>query len=133
MTNSGPIVLFDGVCNFCDAAVNLIISRDKAGVFRFAPLQSDAGRELVAKYEIPADVDSVILVDDGRAFLHSDAAIRIAQKLGGGWKLLTAFAILPRFVRDWFYRLFAKYRYRLFGKKDACMMPTPEIRGRFLA
>lgn len=132
MTNSGPIVLFDGVCNFCDAAVNLIISQDKAAVFRFAALQSDAGRELVAKYEIPADVDSVILIDEGKAFLHSDAAIRIAQKLGSG-KLLTIFAVLPRFIRDWFYRLFAKYRYRLFGKKDACMMPTPEIRARFLA
>ncbi len=133
MTSNGPIVLFDGVCNFCDASVNFIISRDKAGVFRFAPLQSDIGRALVAKYSIPADVDSVILIENGRAFLHSDAALQIAKRLGGGWTLLTVFRIVPRPIRDWFYKLFAKYRYRLFGKKDACMMPTPEIRERFLA
>ena len=133
MTNSGPIVLFDGVCNFCDAAVNLIIAHDDESVFRFAPLQSEAGRELVAKYGIPADVDSVILIDNGRAFLHSDAALQIAKRLGGGWRLLTIFGILPRFIRDWSYRLFARYRYRIFGKKDACMMPTAEIRARFLA
>ena len=127
------IILFDGVCNFCDAAVNLIIAHDDESVFRFAPLQSEAGRELVAKYGIPADVDSVILIDNGRAFLHSDAALQIAKRLGGGWRLLTIFGILPRFIRDWSYRLFARYRYRIFGKKDACMMPTAEIRARFLA
>ena len=131
--DSQPIVLFDGVCNFCDGAVNFVIARDKAGIFRFAPLQSEAGRELVAKYEIPEDVDSVIRIDNDRAYLHSDAALHIAKRLGGGWRFLTAFAVLPRFVRDWFYRMFAKNRYRLFGKKDACMMPTPEIRGRFLS
>lgn len=131
--DSQPIVLFDGVCNFCDGAVNFVIARDKAGIFRFAPLQSEAGRELVAKYEIPEDVDSVILIDNDRAYLHSDAALHIAKRLGGSWRFLTAFAVLPRFVRDWFYRMFAKNRYRLFGKKDACMMPTPEIRGRFLS
>lgn len=128
-----PIVLFDGVCNFCDASVNFIISRDRAGVFRFAPLQSDAGRELIEKYSIPADVDSVILIDNDRAFIHSDAALRIAQRLGGVWKLLSLFRIVPRSIRDWGYKLFAKNRYRLFGKKDSCMMPTPEIRERFLA
>jgi len=133
MTSTEPIILFDGVCNFCDAAVNMIISRDTTGVFRFAPLQSDVGRELVAKYSIPANVDSVILIDNGRAFLHSDAALQIARKLGGGWKMLMVFWYIPRFIRDWFYKLFAKYRYRIFGKKDACMMPTPEIRSRFLA
>ncbi|MCC6452581.1 MAG: thiol-disulfide oxidoreductase DCC family protein [Acidobacteria bacterium] len=128
-----PIVLFDGVCNFCDASVNFIISRDRAGVFRFAPLQSVAGRELIEKYSIPADVDSVILIDNDRAFIHSDAALRIAQRLGGVWKLLSLFRIVPRSIRDWGYKLFAKNRYRLFGKKDSCMMPTPEIRERFLA
>lgn len=128
-----PIVLFDGVCNFCDASVNFIISRDRAGVFRFAPLQSDAGRELIEKYSIPADVDSVILIDNDRTFIHSDAALRIAQKLGGVWKLLSLFRIVPRPIRDWGYKLFAKNRYRLFGKKDSCMMPAPEIRERFLA
>ena len=128
-----PIVLFDGVCNFCDASVNFIISRDRAGVFRFARLQSVAGRELIEKYSIPADVDSVILIDNDRAFIHSDAALRIAQRLGGVWKLLSLFRIVPRPIRDWGYKLFAKNRYRLFGKKDSCMMPTPEIRERFLA
>ncbi|HQZ83399.1 MAG TPA: thiol-disulfide oxidoreductase DCC family protein [Pyrinomonadaceae bacterium] len=133
MNGSQPIVLFDGVCNFCDAAVNFVIAHDKAGIFRFAPLQSNVGRELVAKHQIPAGIDSVILIDDGGAFVHSDAAIRIARRLGGGWSILGAFRVIPRFIRDWSYKLFAKYRYRLFGKKDACMMPTPEVRSRFLA
>ncbi|MBX3283397.1 MAG: thiol-disulfide oxidoreductase DCC family protein [Acidobacteria bacterium] len=128
-----PIVLFDGVCNFCDAAVNFVIARDDAGVFRFAPLQSDAGRDLVVKYAIPKNVDSVILIDNDRAFLHSDAALQIAKRLGGGWRLLGIFTLVPRFIRDRAYKLFAKYRYKFFGKKDACMMPTPEIRSRFLA
>ncbi|MBV6497652.1 MAG: thiol-disulfide oxidoreductase DCC family protein [Acidobacteria bacterium ACB1] len=127
------IVLFDGVCNFCNGAVNFLIAHDKDRLFRFAPLQSSVGREFVAKHQIPEGVDSVILIDDGRAFIHSDAAIRIAKHLGGGWSLLGAFRIVPRPIRDWFYKLFAKYRYRLFGKKDACMMPTPDVRSRFLA
>jgi predicted DCC family thiol-disulfide oxidoreductase YuxK len=126
------IVLFDGVCNFCSDSVNFIIDHDRADRFKFAPLQSDIGRELRAKYEVDETIDSIVVIEDGRAFTHSSAALRIAKGLGGLWSILYALVVVPRPVRDYFYRLFAKYRYRLFGKKDACMIPTPEVRARFL-
>lgn len=127
------IVLFDGVCNFCNGSVNFIIERDKENYFKFAPLQSQIGEELLQKYEIDkAETDSVILIEDEKAYMHSTAALRIARRLGGIWSWLYAFIIVPRGLRDFIYRLFAKNRYRLFGKQDACMMPTPEIRQRFL-
>ncbi len=126
-------VLFDGVCNFCNSSVNFIIERDKTGYFKFAPLQSEIGEELIAKYGIdPSDTDSVVLVDEGRAFTHSTAALKIAKKLDGPWSLAYGFIIVPKFARDGAYKLFARYRYRLFGRRDECMMPTPEIRARFL-
>ena len=129
----GAIVLFDGVCNFCNASVNFVIERDKAGYFKFAPLQSEIGEELVAKHGInTADTDSVIVVENDRAYTHSSAAMRIARKLDGIWSWSYAFIIVPKPIRDLAYRVFAKYRYRMFGKQDTCMMPTPEIRARFL-
>lgn len=128
-----PIVLFDGVCNFCNGAVNFIIRHDGDKKFKFAALQSETGTELRAKHGIGDDVDSIILIEDDRAYLHSDAALRIARTLGGVWLLLYAFIVVPTPVRDWFYKLFARYRYRLFGKKDVCMVPTPDVRERFLS
>jgi predicted DCC family thiol-disulfide oxidoreductase YuxK len=125
-------VLFDGVCNFCNGAVNFIIRHDHEKRFKFAALQSEAGRELRIKYGIGEDVDSIILIEDGKAYIHSDAALRNARNLGGIWSLGYAFIIVPRPVRDWFYKLFARYRYKLFGKKDVCMVPTPNVRERFL-
>jgi predicted DCC family thiol-disulfide oxidoreductase YuxK len=128
------IVLFDGVCNFCNGSVNFIIEHDGAGYFKFAPLQSDAGKELLDKFGINTDeTDSIILVEDEKAYMYSTAALRIARKLSGMWSWLYVLRVAPRFIRDFFYKLFAKYRYRLFGKKEVCMMPTPEIRQRFLA
>ena len=127
------IVLFDGVCNFCNGAVNFIIRHDPDGKFRFAPLQSTIGSELKVEYGIGEDIDSIVLIEDRKAFTHSDAALRIARGLGGIWSVGYAFIIVPKVVRDWFYRLFASYRYSLFGKKDVCMVPTPEVRSRFLA
>jgi predicted DCC family thiol-disulfide oxidoreductase YuxK len=129
----GAIVLFDGVCNFCNASVNFVIERDKAGYFKFAPLQSEIGEELVAKHGIDtADTDSVILVENDRAYTHSSGALRIAKQLDGIWSWSYAFIVVPKPIRDFGYKLFAKHRYRLFGRQDACMMPTPEIRARFL-
>jgi len=129
----GAIVLFDGVCNFCNASVNFVIERDKAGYFKFAPLQSEIGEELIAKHRIDtADTDSVIVVENDRAYTHSSGALRIAKQLDGIWSWTYAFIVVPKPIRDFAYRLFAKHRYRLFGKQDACMMPTPEIRARFL-
>ena len=139
----GAVVLFDGVCNFCDASVNFVIDHDRAGYFKFAPLQSEAGRKLAAEYGLRSDsdekptgdlipIDSVILVEEGKAYTHSTAALRIARSLGGVWSLFYGLIVVPKPVRDFFYRMFAKYRYRLFGRKDECMLPTAEMRARFL-
>ena len=142
----GAILLFDGVCNFCDSSVNFIIAHDKAGYFKFAPLQSEAGKELAAKYglefaELPPEqkgsgavpIDSIILIENENAYTHSTAALRIARALGGIWSAAYVFIVVPKLIRDFFYKLFARYRYKLFGRKDVCMMPTPELKQRFLS
>ena len=141
----GAIVLFDGVCNFCDSSVNFIIEHDHEGYFKFAPLQSEEGRRLAKQFgfssEIAGDpdpggdlipIDSVILVEDDRAYTHSTAALRIIRRLGSPWSWLYGFIVVPKSIRDYFYKLFARYRYRVFGKKDQCMLPSPEVRARFL-
>lgn len=126
-------MLFDGVCNFCNATVNFVIEHDKAGYFKFTPLQSEIGEELIAKHGIDkAETDSVIVVEDEKAYTHSSAALRIAKRLDGLWSWASVFAVVPKPIRDSLYKLFARYRYRLFGKQDACMMPTPDVRARFL-
>ena len=127
------IVLFDGVCNFCNGAVNFIIARDRDGYFKFAPLQSEIGIEMQEKHGIDsAKTDSIILVEDEKVYLHSTAALTIARHLNGLWPVLYIFVVVPRPVRDWSYKLFAKYRYKLFGRQVACMIPTPDVRARFL-
>ena len=126
------IVLFDGVCNFCNSAVNFIIRHDRANRFKFTPLQSDTGRELRAKYNIGENVDSVVLIEEGRAYAQSTAGLRIARGLGGVWSLAYVFIVVPTVIRDFFYKTFAKNRYRLFGKKEMCMMPTADVRERFV-
>ena len=128
------IILFDGVCNFCNSSVNFIIERDTAGYFKFAPLQSEIGEKLLAENGVDkVETDSVVLIEDGKVYTHSTAALRVAQRLDGAWRWFYYFIFVPRPIRDAAYKLFAKYRYRLFGKKDECMLPSPEIRARFLA
>lgn len=128
------IILFDGVCNFCNGSVNFIIERDPAAYFKFAPLQSEVGEKLLGKYGVDKTrTDSVVLIEDEKVYTYSTAALRIARHLEGFWSKFYGFRLVPGVVRDFFYKLFAKNRYRLFGKKDACMLPTPEIRARFLA
>ncbi|GGD12895.1 thiol-disulfide oxidoreductase DCC family protein [Pontibacillus salipaludis] len=126
------IVLFDGECNFCDQSVQFIIKRDPQGYFSFASLQSEVGQDLLKKYEIPADTDSFVLIEDGRAYTKSSAGLRVCKHLKGAWKALRLFAIVPKFVRDAAYEIFAKNRYKWFGKKDSCMLPSKDIRKRFL-
>jgi len=139
----GAIVLFDGVCNFCNSSVNFVIEHDREGYFKFAPLQSEEGRKLAdstglisktpgAGGDGSRPVDSMVLVENNKAFTRSTAALRIVRRLGFPWSLLYGFIVVPRAIRDYFYDLFAHYRYRLFGKKEECMLPTPEVRGRFL-
>lgn len=126
-------VLFDGVCNFCNNSVNFIIARDPEGRFRFSPLQSEFAEKLLDENGIDREShDSIILVENGSVYMYSTAALRIAKNLDGLWPVFYLFIIVPRPIRDFFYRLFAKNRYRLFGKKDQCMIPTPEIRERFV-
>jgi predicted DCC family thiol-disulfide oxidoreductase YuxK len=133
-TTAPPIVLFDGVCNLCSGSIQFIIRRDPAGRFRFASLQSPAGQELQTRLGMdPQALDSVILVEGDRWYKESDAALRIARGMKGAWKLLTAFRLIPRPLRDAAYRLIARNRYRWFGKQETCWLPTPELRGRFLA
>lgn len=126
-----PVILFDGVCNFCNSSINFIIEHDKKGYFKFAPLQSGIGKTLVDKFGLN-NVDSIILVVDDKAYTHSTAALKFIKHLDGIWSWAYIFIIIPRPIRDFFYKLIAANRYRLFGKKDVCMMPTPEIRSRFL-
>ena len=127
------IVLFDGVCNYCNAMVNFSIRHDPEKKFKYATLQSDIGQRLLAEHGIGKDVDSVILIEDGKAYMHSTAGLRIVRKMSGIYSLCYVFIIVPAFIRDWAYELFAKYRYRLFGRTDTCMIPTPDIRERFLS
>ena len=129
----GAIILFDGECNFCNGSVNFIIERDAGKYFKFAPNQSEIGERLLKEHQInKAETDSVILIEDGEVYLYSTAALRIARRLDGAWSRFYAFIVVPSFIRDFFYKLFAKYRLKMFGKRDACMMPTPEIRERFI-
>nr|WP_298789875.1 thiol-disulfide oxidoreductase DCC family protein [uncultured Allomuricauda sp.] len=128
------IILFDGVCNLCNGAIQFIIKRDKKDTFRYAPLQSEIGEQLIAERAIDTSkVDSIILIEPGVAyFTKSDAALRIAQDFGGLWKALAIFTWIPKTFRDAIYDLVAKNRYKWFGRKDACMIPTPELQGKFL-
>jgi predicted DCC family thiol-disulfide oxidoreductase YuxK len=130
-----PVLLYDGVCGFCNKSVQTIIAHDKKGALKFAPLQSQFGQQVVARHNLK-NIDSVVFVERStgaeRVFIRSNAALQVASYLGGLWKLLLLFYILPRPLRDFAYELFAKYRYRLFGKYDSCMLPSPEIRSRFL-
>jgi predicted DCC family thiol-disulfide oxidoreductase YuxK len=136
-TADAPVLLYDGVCGFCNKTVQMILDHDRRGTMRFAALQSDYGRGVVARHAELQGVDSVVYVEnswDGgeRVYVRSDAALRVLKYLGGAWRLLLAGYVLPKSVRDFFYDLFARNRYRLFGKYDSCMLPPPEVRSRFL-
>ena len=129
---SESIVLFDGVCNFCDQAVMFIVDRDRRGQFAFAPLQSRTAARLLSRHGMATGVSSVVLVEGERLYTQSAAALRIARRLDGLWPLLSALWIVPKPLRDAAYRYFAAHRYRWFGRLDACRVPTPELRRRFL-
>jgi predicted DCC family thiol-disulfide oxidoreductase YuxK len=127
------LILFDGVCNFCSDAVIFVIARDPQGYFKFAPLQSEIGEEMRDKFGIDElETDSILLIEDDRAYTYSTAALRIAKRLSGLWSWFYAFILVPKPVRDLFYKLFARYRYTLFGRQETCMLPTPDVRARFL-
>lgn len=134
LTDHKILVLFDGVCNLCNASVQFIIRRDRHDRFRFASLQSDAARAILQRFHVaPESMHSVIVIDGDRAYERSDAALHIAARLGGIWRLLSFLRIVPRPLRDLLYNWIARHRYSWFGKRNECMIPTPELRSRFLS
>jgi predicted DCC family thiol-disulfide oxidoreductase YuxK len=133
MNENKDIVLFDGVCNLCNAAILFIIKRDKNDRFRFAPLESEVGKELLAKYQIdPSKINSIVLVSGDSAFAKAGAALRISKHLTGLWPLLYSLIIIPSLISDTVYDFIARNRYKWFGKKESCMIPTPELKSKFL-
>jgi predicted DCC family thiol-disulfide oxidoreductase YuxK len=132
MVSSDSLLLFDGVCNLCNRVVDFVILRDKDKKIRFAALQSKPGKELADKFKISLrNNDTVVYISGGKAFVRSSAVLHIMKDIGGGWKILYGFIIIPSFVRDFFYDLIAKRRYLFFGKRDNCMVPSEETRERF--
>ena len=130
---NSSILLFDGVCNLCAASVRFVIRRDTRKHFRFAPLQSPQGRNLLRRIGLPDDSFSgMVLVEGDDYFTQSAAALRIARRLRWPWPLLYVFTVVPRFLRDPVYRLIASNRYRWFGKRETCWVPTPELEDRFV-
>ncbi len=130
---SNYVVLFDGVCNFCNSSVNFIIDNDKHDCFRFASLQSEFGQSILKKHNLPLDsFSTIILVADNKVFTKSGAALRIARKLRFPHSLYYVFIIVPPFIRNFFYDMVSRNRYKWFGKKDACRIPTPEERNKFM-
>ena len=130
----GPVIFFDGVCNLCNGAVQFIIRYDPKGTFRFSALQNEAAKAMLASHESALEgVDSIILLESGKVYTRSAAALRIARRLNGGWSLLYSLIVLPAFFRDFFYNIIARNRYRVWGEKDRCMVPSPELQQRFLS
>lgn len=132
--NRHQIVLFDGVCNLCSGGVQFIIKRDKKDLFRFASLQSELGKRLLSERQIDPNItDSMVLIQPGKAYyLRSDAALEIGKQFSGFWQLLSVFQWVPSPIRNFVYDFMAKNRYRWFGKKESCMIPSPELRQKFL-
>lgn len=129
--SDAPVVVFDGVCNFCVGSVNFIIKRDPNAVFRFTPMQGELGQALIKTYAA-GRTDALLLIKEGRAYSGSDAALEIAKSLSGGWPLCRFLRVIPRPLRDCLYRLIGRHRYALFGRRPACMLPPPEQRARFV-
>jgi len=127
------VVVFDGTCNFCAGSVNFILRHEAGPDLRFAPLQSAAGARLLRQFGFdPADARTFVLLSNGVVYTKSAAALRVCAHFRGAWQWLGAVRIVPRPLRDWVYDRFARNRYRWFGRRETCMLPTPELRARFL-
>ncbi|MDX8290279.1 thiol-disulfide oxidoreductase DCC family protein [Metabacillus indicus] len=127
------ILLFDGVCNFCDGTVQFVLKHDKKEAFSFASLQSEAGQSLLRKHGLPLeDYDSFVYLEEGKVHTKSTAALRVLKELGGMYKALYLLIAVPKPTRDAVYMMIAKNRYKWFGKKDACTLPSKDVRKRFL-
>jgi predicted DCC family thiol-disulfide oxidoreductase YuxK len=134
-TTDAPVVLFDGVCNLCNGAVQFILDHDRTHALRFASLESDSGRLLLLEHgmKVPeGDPDTIVIVDGGKAYERSSAVMRIVSHMTFPFWLARVFVIVPRPIRDFFYKIIARNRYRWFGKTNECRIPTPELRARML-
>jgi len=127
------IIMFDGVCNLCNGFVNFLIVRDKQNKFQFGSLQSPVVADLLKQHSFAVDdLSTVVLLEGNKLYYQSTAVLRILRQMGGAWPLLYVFIVVPKPLRDFIYNLIAKNRYRLFGRQDACMIPTPELRAKFV-
>lgn len=132
-TETNLVVLFDGVCHLCNSSVNFIIRHDPRKQFKFTPLQSSTGQDLLREYGLATEnFETVVLIEDRKSYTRSTAALRVARRLNNLWPLTYMFIIIPQFMRDAIYVLIAKNRYKWFGKREICMMPTPDVKERFL-
>lgn len=132
-THIHPVILFDGVCNLCNGAVQWVIKRDKKNTFRFASLQSEFGQKFLEQKQIPmaTAMKSFIFWESDQVFTSSTAALRVVRRLGGGWPVLYGFSVIPAFLRNAVYDLVSRNRYRWFGKQETCRLPTPALQERF--
>ena len=132
--DKNPVILFDGVCNFCNSTVNFVIKRDKKTTICFAPMQTVAGQALLKQYNLPADdMLSFVFIDKGKAYTRSTAALKVCRYLRRLWPLCYGFIIVPKFIRDGIYNWIARNRYKWFGVREQCMIPTPDLKARFLS
>ncbi len=133
MSRKKSVVLFDGVCTLCNASIDFVLKRDKKDRFRVGALQDNKGKELLSRFEAPPEyLDSLVLIEGGRIYFRSTAALRIAKRLPGLWPLLYGLILLPPFVRDGLYDWIGRNRYRWFGRKNTCRLPTPGEKAKFL-
>jgi len=134
--SDAPLLLYDGVCGFCNGAVKFVLAHDRVGSLRFSPLQSDVGAAVKSRHPFLERIDSVVFVEttDGveRVHVRSDGALKVANYLGGVWRLLLVFRLVPPPIRDVAYDFFARYRYRFFGRSEACLIPSRDVRNRFI-
>ncbi len=131
---SKNVILFDGICNLCNDVVNLLLDLDKSNILYFSSLQSDFGQFVLQKFNLPTDnFNSFIFLKKGKIYQKSDGALEVCRTLGGFWKILYFFKIIPTFARNAIYEWVAQNRYRWFGKKEYCRVPTPNLQARFLS
>ncbi|HPH38168.1 MAG TPA: thiol-disulfide oxidoreductase DCC family protein [Sediminibacterium sp.] len=131
-SNTNPVILFDGVCNLCNSSVQFVIKHDPKKQFRFASIQGDYGQQVLKQFHLPPDsLNSFILLEDNQIYTHSTGALKVAKQLSGAWPMLYAFIIIPPFIRNAVYQLIANNRYKWFGKKETCAIPSPDLKALF--
>jgi len=132
MMAQNPVIFFDGVCNLCSASVQFAIEHDKKDIFKFTALQGNYAKTILPKYNVDLNkIDSIILVENDNLYTKSTAALKIARKLSGLWPMLYIFIVIPKSIRDWFYDIIAKNRYKWWGRQESCWVPTAELKQKF--